>query len=117
MQLLYCYILFKKLTKNDHFTYHKENLDAHSPKLEDIIQFYLDHKGKLTMTDTAPDLSQQSMIAFRSDESSLIDSSTQDSIHLSESMTESDDSPVGPKRKRKDSRSDVASLPSTKRLK
>lgn len=67
--------------------------------------------------DPTLDFSQHSIIAFRSDESSLIESSTQDSISLSESMAESDDSPVGNKRKRKDSRSDITCLPSTKRPK
>lgn len=89
----------------------------HSLNLEDIIQFYLDHKNKLPMIDATQDLSQYSMIAFRSDESSVIDSSTQDSIHLSESMPESDVSLVEEKRKRKDSSSDTVCLPSTKRTK
>lgn len=69
------------------------------------------------MDDTQLNHSQNSIIDFRSDDSSAIESSTQDSICLSESLPESDDSPVGQKRKRKDSRSDKASLPSTKRSK
>lgn len=94
----------------------KETLDEFAPKLEDIIQFYFNNKDKLTVSDAELDRSHQSIIAFRSDDSSLIESSTQDSICLSESI-ESDDSPIGKKRKRKDSQSDMASFPSTKRSK
>lgn len=88
-------------------------MDETSPKLEEIIQFYLDHKNKTTQIDLSLN---NSLIAFRSNDSSMFDSS-QNSTFLSESTADSDDSPIGPKRKRKESKSDLASLPSNKRSK
>lgn len=74
----------------------------------------MDHKEKPAVTD----LSHNSIISFRSNESSSLNSSTQNSIQLSESSTtEPDESPVGPKRKRKDSKTDKDSFPSNKRAK
>lgn len=100
----------------------KEPLGAFSPKLEAVVQFYLDNEEKTAMADT----SQRSLISFRSNESSLLDSSTLESIELSESFASSDESPeeneegkekAGQKRTRKASKSDKAILPSNKRVK
>lgn len=101
----------------------KAALDENSLKLEEIVQFYLDNKNKQAIGDTATDFLHHSIAGFRSNESSNLDSS-QNSSELSGSMTETDDSideedveTTGPKRKRKESKSDKASLPSTKRSK
>lgn len=91
-------------------------LDENSPKLEEIVGYYLDHKNKAARMDLSLNYSQNSAVAFRSNDSSIFGSSENSSV-LSESATESDDSPIGPKRKRKDSKTDLECLPSKKRAK
>lgn len=91
----------------------KETLEGKSPNLEEVVEFYLKHNK----TDTVNNTSGNSHIAFRSDDSSQLESSNQSSIALSDSMPESDDSPICKKRKRKDSKSDKANFPTKKRSK
>lgn len=97
-------------------------MGAFFPKLEAVVQFYLDHEEKTAMANT----SQPSLISFRSNESSLLESSTQDSFKLSESSASSDESPKkkeggneknGQKRMRKESKKVKACLPLNKRVK
>lgn len=92
----------------------KETLEENSPKLEEIVDFYLNNQNKV---ETSVNMSENSNITFRSNDSSLMESSNQSSVILSDSVNESDDSPIGKKRKRKDSRNDTACMPSNKRSK
>lgn len=87
-----------------------------SPKLEEIVQQYLDNKNKAERFDLTMNYSDTSAIAFRSNDSSIFGSS-QSSSALSDCTAESEDSPIGAKRKRKDSKADSVPIPSKKRPK
>lgn len=94
----------------------KEKLDENSPKLEEIVRYYLDQKNTAARADLSLNFSQNSAIAFRSNDSSTLGSS-ENSSFMSECTAESEDSPIGAKRKRKDSKADMDCLPSKKRAK
>lgn len=89
----------------------QESLDK--PILEEVVQFYLDNKDKMCEAQNH----SQNSLQFRSADSSFLQSSSEDSIVLSEG-TEEDDSPVTvKKRKRKDSSKEIECMPYKKRSK
>lgn len=94
-------------------------MDETAPKLDDVVKFYLDFKDKIEKQ--VSNVTEESIIEFRSQESSCQSLSTSSgSTTFNEStMSESsfDDSSNGSKRKRKDSQSDKANMPSSKRSK
>lgn len=93
----------------------KEPLDENAVKLEDVLEFYIKNKNKVA--DTPINVSENSIITFRSEDSSFAKSSADESNVFSESSTISDDSPIAKKRKRKDSKNDLVGLPLSKRSK
>lgn len=94
-------------------------LDANTPKLEEVLQFYLNNKSA-TSNSSSP-LPHHSIITFRSNESSTISSMASDSSNIfSESQTDSDingDSPVNSKKRTRKSKNEDECFPSSKRLK
>lgn len=94
-------------------------MDETAPKLEDIVNFYMDFKDKVEKP--VSNVAEESIIEFRSQESSCqsLSISSENSTFTESTMSESsiDDSLNGNKRKRKDSQSDKSSLPLSKRSK
>lgn len=94
-------------------------LDSNAPKLEEILEIYLNHKNSAASSSSP--LSHHSIITFRSNESSTISSMASDSPSMfSESLTDSDingDSPVKSKKRTRKSKNEEELFPSSKRLK
>lgn len=94
-------------------------MDEAAPKLEDVVNFYLDFKDKIEKP--VSNATEESIIEFRSQESSCqsLSTSSVSSTFNESTMSESsiDDSSNGSKRKRKDSQSDKTNMPLSKRSK